>query len=199
MLRTGAQIAGGHERFLIAGEHLVAGDLLADEAIVRLAGVEGLHHVVAVAPGVRPVEVQLEAVGVGIAHHVEPLGAPALTVMRAGEQPVDHLFVRVGRLVLQERIHIGGRRRQAGEIEGDPPDQAAAIERVGRFESCFCRRPWRMNASIGLRTQASRVEGTGGRTTFWKAQYLPRAPMKVSSAVCAQRTPNAPRTSGRCK
>ncbi len=43
-----------------------------------------------------------------------------------------------------------------------------------------------MNASMGVRTQGVRTDlsvnwGTGGRTTFWKAQYLPRAPIKESS------------------
>ena len=75
MLRAGAQIAGGDERFLVAGEHFVARDLLADEAVVRLVRCEGLDHVIAIAPRVGTLQVQLEAVGIGIANDVQPFGA----------------------------------------------------------------------------------------------------------------------------
>ena len=134
MLGAGAQVAGGDQRFLVAGEHLVAGDLLLDEAVVRLVRVEGVDHVVAVAPGVRTILVEFEAVGVGVANDVEPLGGPALAVVRRGEQAVDDLFVGVGRLVFQEGVYFVGRRRQAGEVVGDAADQTVAIESGGRGE-----------------------------------------------------------------
>ena len=66
----------------IAGERLVAGELLEDEAVERLVGVEGADDVVAIAPGVGPRFVELVAVGVGVAGEVEPVPAPALAVVR---------------------------------------------------------------------------------------------------------------------
>ena len=67
----------------VAGERLVAGELLDDEAVVRLVGVERADDVVAVPPGVGPGLVELVAVGVGVAGQVEPVPAPALAVVRA--------------------------------------------------------------------------------------------------------------------
>ncbi len=81
---------------LIAGKHLVAGDLLLDEAIVGLVVIEGADHVIAIAPGVRPVLIEFEAIGVGVANHVQPLRGPALAIMRRREQAIDYFFIRVG-------------------------------------------------------------------------------------------------------
>ena len=72
-----------------AGGQQVAGELLEDELVVRLVGVERGDDVVAVAPGVAVGDVLVQAVGVGVAGHVEPVPAPALAVARRGEQPVD--------------------------------------------------------------------------------------------------------------
>ncbi len=98
-----------------------------------------MDHVVAVAPGVGTLEIQFEAVGIGVANDVEPFGGPALAVGRGGEQAVDDLFVGVGRFVFQEGVDFGGRGRQAGEIEGDAADEAAAIERGGGLEVLFAQ------------------------------------------------------------
>jgi hypothetical protein len=51
--------------------------------------------------------------------------------MRAGEQAVDELFVSVGRGVGEERVDLGERRRQAGEIERRAADQLRLV-RFGR-------------------------------------------------------------------
>ena len=98
-----AVIAGGDDAI---GRHLVqlvAGQLLADELVVRLVGVERANDVVAIPPDERLGIVALEAVRLGIAHQVEPVPAPVLAVMPRGEQPIDDLFVSVGRVVGQER------------------------------------------------------------------------------------------------
>ena len=46
------QVAGGHSQLGVGRVELVAGQLLGEEAIVGLVGVERPHHVVAIAPGV---------------------------------------------------------------------------------------------------------------------------------------------------
>ncbi len=84
VLGAGAQVAGGDERFVVAGGDFVAGDLFADEAVVGLVRLEGMDDVVAVAPGVGALEIQFEAVGIGVANDVEPFGGPAFAVGRGG-------------------------------------------------------------------------------------------------------------------
>ena len=68
-------------------------------------------------------DVLVEAVRVGIAGDVEPVPAPALAIARRRQQPLDHPFVGVGPLVGEERVDLGRGRRQAGQVERDPPQQ----------------------------------------------------------------------------
>ena len=75
-------------RFSVEGRRSPA-SLLADELVVGLVVVERVDDVVAIPPGVGVSEVLVHAVGVGVAGHVEPVPAPALAVVRRGEQPVD--------------------------------------------------------------------------------------------------------------
>src|SRR5262249_15337554 len=67
----------------------VAGDLLAEEAVVGRIGVERGHDVVAVPPGVGVGDVLVHAVGVGVAGQVEPAAPPAFAIGGAGQEPVD--------------------------------------------------------------------------------------------------------------
>ena len=58
--------------------HLIAGDLFADEIVIGLIFVKRAHHIIAIAPGIGPIEVMLEALRIGIARNVEPVPSPAL-------------------------------------------------------------------------------------------------------------------------
>ena len=108
----------------VAGRrHQVAGNLLLHEPVVGLVGVERLDDPVAVAERVRVRDVLVEPVRVGIAGDVEPVPAPPLAVARRRQQTLDHPFVGVGPLVGEERVDLGRGRRQAGQVEGDPPQQ----------------------------------------------------------------------------
>ncbi len=89
---------------VVVGRQQVAGDLLADELVVRLVGVERGDGPVAIAPGLGIGEVRLAA-RLGEPRHVEPVPAPALAEAGRGEQPIDDLGEGVGRVVR------GGRRR----------------------------------------------------------------------------------------
>ena len=60
----------------------VAGDVLGEEPVVGQVGVEGADDVVAVAPGVGDLVVELVAVRLGVADQIEPVPAPALAVVR---------------------------------------------------------------------------------------------------------------------
>ena len=94
----------------------VAGDLLEGEAVEGLVVVEALDDPVAVGPDVAGV-VAVVADRVGEPHHVEPADRHALAVVRAGQQAVDQALVGVGRGVLDERLDLLGRGRQAGQVE----------------------------------------------------------------------------------
>ena len=117
---------GGDQRLVFVGSDLVAGQLLAQEPIVRLVVVEGADDVIAIAPGVLAVRVVLEAVGLGEADDIQPVLAPVLAIVRAGEQALDQFLPGIRRAVGDERLDFGGRRRQAGEVEAETADQRGA-------------------------------------------------------------------------
>ena len=79
--------------------------------------------------------------------------APALAVLRAGQQPVDDLLVGVRRSGRRETPLSLPARRQAGQVEVHAAQQGAAVgfgRGVRPRFSCSAA----MKASIGLRTQA---------------------------------------------
>ena len=117
----------GHERFGVPRIQLVAGNLLADEAVVRLVVVERLNDVIAIAPHVGTRGVGFEAVAVRVARDVEPMARPALAVPRRREQPVHHALPRAGRSVVQELLNLGRRRGKPGEVDRDPAEQGGAV------------------------------------------------------------------------
>ena len=86
-----ATIASG-----IAGLQLVAGDLLADEAVVWQVVVEGPDDVVAVAVGLGAEVVGAEAGGVGEADQIEPVAGPAFAEAGRGQEPIDNALVGQG-------------------------------------------------------------------------------------------------------
>ena len=127
--------AGRDQRFGRAGIDLVAGQLLADESVVRLIAIERGDHVVAISPGEGLGRVALVAVGLAVANQVEPVPAPFFAIMRAGEQAVDQALERAGRSVGDERVDLVRGRRQPGEVICQPADQGRAIRGRGRLES----------------------------------------------------------------
>ena len=118
---------GGDEGGRVVGGDLVAGELEPDEPVVGHVAVQGVDDPVAIPPGVGPGLVELEAVGVGVARQVEPVLRPAHAVLRAGQQAVDDLLIGVGRAVVQERLDLLGRRRQAGQVEAEAAEQRRAV------------------------------------------------------------------------
>ena len=118
----------------IVGKEHVAGELLFDEARVRLVLVERADHVVAVGPGVAARLVLVVAVRVAVVHDVEPVPSPALAVAGRGEQAVDQLLVGVGRAVGDEGLDLLPGRRQAVQVEGEAADQGGGIRFGGRGE-----------------------------------------------------------------
>ena len=77
------------------GRQQIPGQLLGDEAVVGQVAVEGVDHIVSVAPGVWVAMVLVQPGRIGVARNVEPVSPPALAVARTGEQPVDEALVPV--------------------------------------------------------------------------------------------------------
>ena len=123
------------------GGQQIAGDLFADELVVRLVAVEGVDDIVAIAPGVRIGQVARRAGRFAVAGHVEPVPAPAFAEARRGQQPIDDLLEGVGGVVLEERVDLLGRRRQAGQIEGHAADQRQPV-RVADRRRASSPRAW---------------------------------------------------------
>ena len=108
--------AGGNQGVGVGRGKFVTGELLAEEAVVGLVAVEGADDVVAEAPGVGLVAVALVAVALGETHEVEPVAAPLLAIARRVEQAVNQLLPCARRFVGGKRLHLGGRRGQAGQV-----------------------------------------------------------------------------------
>ena len=71
---------------------------------------------------------------VGVARRVEPRHRHALSVVRRLQERVDAPFVRVGRAIGEKRVEFGRRRRQAGEVVGDPSQQRRLVGLWRRLE-----------------------------------------------------------------
>ena len=92
--------AGGDEAVRVVRGNLVAGQLEADEPVIRQIAIERRDDPVAIAPHLGPGLVVLEAVGVGIASQVEPVLGPASRRSEgtpAGDRRVSRRRRRPGR------------------------------------------------------------------------------------------------------
>ena len=107
--------AGGRELFRRRVCEHVAGDLLDRESVERHALVDRPNHPLAILPN-RAAEIPRIAVAVGVAGQVEPVAAPALAVIRRGQQSVNDPLVSIRRCILLKRGNVCRRRQQADQI-----------------------------------------------------------------------------------
>jgi hypothetical protein len=68
----------------------VAGELRRDELAIRHVAVQGVDDPVAVAPYERLLAIAFVAIGLGVAHEIEPVLRPPHAVLRRCEQALDH-------------------------------------------------------------------------------------------------------------
>ena len=115
---TEAKKAGGDVRFERAVRQFVTCELLDDEAVEGFVLVERLNDVIAVAPDEGLLGIALVAVGIGVAHHIQPVACPAFAVCGASEEVVDDCIERWVLLL------FGDRRWQASEIEVNAAKQS---------------------------------------------------------------------------
>ena len=90
--KAGSRDAAGIDCAAVLRRQQVAGDLLADEAVIGHVGVERVDYVVAVAPSVRVAVVFVVAGRIGIARDIQPMTAPALAVSAATPTAGRRLF-----------------------------------------------------------------------------------------------------------
>ena len=112
-----------NQRLLRVRRQLIPRQLLENEPVVRLVGVECLYHIIAIPPRIRDLVVPLVAARLRIPHDIQPIPAPPLPILGQRQQPVDQLRKRLGRRI---GLKLGDRLRtwwQANQIKVGPPDQ----------------------------------------------------------------------------
>ncbi len=121
-LRTECEETGGGQELialrLIFCGHEISRDLLTQEYIVRFAGIECGDDIIAVAPGMVEDHIAVAAIAVGVAGRVQPVAAPALAEVAAGEQ------------FIHQRRNIGlvcAVRRQTDQVHVEAPDETLGI------------------------------------------------------------------------
>ena len=140
----------------------VAGELLDDEPVERLVGVEGVDDPVAVGPGLAIV-VEVQAVGVAVAGGVEPEPRHVLAVAGRVEQAVDDLLVSLLRRVGQERVDLRGGSAAGRSGRASRGGSAWSWRPSGDGESPSASSRARMNRSISLTAQpAFLTDGSAG-------------------------------------
>ena len=80
--RSRPQESGGNHGVNVLAIQFVAGDLFPNKNVVGFVVVKRADHVVSIHPGIGPIVIVLEAIGVRITRDVQPVPAPALTVVR---------------------------------------------------------------------------------------------------------------------
>ena len=141
----------------------IAGELLGGEAVVRHVAVEGIDDPVAPAPHV-PRAIGLVAVTVAIAGGFHPAVSHALAVPWRGEEPVNHGFVRAEGLVREKGVNVGGRGREAREIERDAADEDGFVG--------FGRRPKGFAFEAGKDKAVDRILWPGSALDNWQGRSL---------------------------
>ena len=106
---------------------LVSGQLFTDEVGIGRIGIERPDHIVPIRPGIRALSVDLETMRVGVAHHIEPLLSPVLSVGWRLQQRLHHAFGGIRARVPLKGQSLFWRWRKAGEIEVDPAQPGDAV------------------------------------------------------------------------
>ena len=95
-----------------------------------------------------------------VAGHVEPVPAPAFAERRRRQQPVHHALESRRRTIVEERLDLVGRRRQAGQVERHPAEQGQLVGVADRLEPFFA--PCARGGSGRCRLAATPRRATAG-------------------------------------
>ena len=92
-----AQIHRGREGIPVARINLITRNLLSHEPVIRLVGIERLDDIITVTPCLGSGVVGVVAIGIGVAHQIQPSLRLMLTVARTGQQTINHFPVGIRR------------------------------------------------------------------------------------------------------
>ena len=133
------QEAGGPPGVRVERGDLVGGEHLREHAVVAFGVVERFDDPVAPVPDVLlcVADLRAQAVPVAVPPDVHPVPAPALAVMRVGQQPVDDPLPGVGPPVVEKVAQLGHRRRQADQVPVESPELGRLVRLGQRFEAAM--------------------------------------------------------------
>ena len=128
------RFVGSVARIAARRREQVAREVLGDECVVGEIVIEGTHHVVAIRPDSRNVEVEFVPIRFREAHEIEPVTSPSHTVIRRRKEPLDDPLKCGWRVVAKKRVDVASRRAEArlnrtslaGAGCGDPLGQRRA-------------------------------------------------------------------------
>ena len=84
--------------------------------------IEGLHHPVPPDPLIG-FSIKLKTIAIGIAGGIQPFHSHSFAVMRAGQQMIDHFFIRIRGGIVHVSIHFFRRGRQPDQVGIEAFDQ----------------------------------------------------------------------------
>ena len=123
---------------LLRVEH-VSSKLFLDESRPGLVAVQRADDVIAIGPRGDAELVLVVAMRLAEVNDIEPVPRPAFAVTRAGKEAIHEMFdcrLLIADCQFQKGVHLVWRRRQAGEVKGDPADERGGIS-LGRWLKIF--------------------------------------------------------------
>ena len=120
--RTTHQEPGGH-----VPAQRVSSNLLADELVVGLVGVECLDHVVPEPPCAQPLSVGLKTIALGEPDNIEPMASPAFSIAGILEHSIQQSLPGSGLHVRHKRGQLVWSRRNPQHHQVQPPNERRTI------------------------------------------------------------------------
>ena len=154
----------------------ISGELLDDESVVGLVLVERADHIVAVAPEIVDDVVLLKALALPKSRDVEPVAAPLLAIVRAGEQSIDLPFPGPRVPVGDKGPDLLRRRRQSGQVIGKAAEERPAISGRRRLEPL--RRQSGIDQAVDWRLGPGRRDAGRSRRDH-RPRWLERPPGRL--------------------
>src|SRR4029434_192190 len=81
-------------------------------------------------------EVLVRSVVIGVAHNIQPVASPPFPKLPRSQQPVHHALDGSRRVVAWKGVHVVGRWRQSGKVEGQAAQQDSFV-RIARWRQAF--------------------------------------------------------------
>src|SRR5262249_792852 len=113
----------------------IAGQLSADELVIRDVGVDGVDY--PITPIMDPGRGVHALFSVGVSQQIETVAAIADAILVAGQKAIDQLFIGVWRFVVEISLLLSQRRRDADEVHIYTAQQRALVSGTDRRHFFF--------------------------------------------------------------